>query len=151
MLLKSSISFWTSIESQIFSDTARFGGSTSRTRTSATNTDPTLCSCRKEKKSIFILSFRRFRLKQHKTATAIFIYVYENCLLSVEEIKVYVALLVPDAFVLFVKTVARTRTVGQVAYGVLRRTLAVVQQRCRFLGYVHWVGVTTAIAVNHHC
>lgn len=44
-------------------------------------------------------------------------------------VEVHVAFLVSDALALFVETVARTRTVGQIAYGVLRGTLAPVKQQ----------------------
>lgn len=42
-------------------------------------------------------------------------------------IEIHVAFLVPDALALFVETIARTRSVGQIPGGVFRGTLATVK------------------------
>lgn len=44
-------------------------------------------------------------------------------------IEIYVAFFVTDALALFVETIARTRTVGHVSYGILRWTLATVKKK----------------------
>lgn len=66
-------------------------------------------------------------------------------LLSVEKIEIHVALLVADALVLFVETVACARAVGQVAYGVFGGTLAVFEKRRQFFRRAHGVGIAITV------
>jgi len=47
-------------------------------------------------------------------------------------VEIYGAFFVSDALALFVEAVARTRTVGQVPYGVLGRTFATVKKKSQF-------------------
>lgn len=64
--------------------------------------------------------------------------VQENRLLSVQMVEIYVPFFVSDTLALFVEAVTRTRTVGQIPYGVLRRTFATAKKHKRFTVIFAW-------------